>query len=74
MGTPSDIGLAYYNSIDINKVNPIIWLKRVWRSVNSITWIQVTIPAASAYGARGFPGLVPPNSALVFDLELITFN
>ncbi|CAM9328611.1 unnamed protein product [Sphacelaria rigidula] len=35
---------------------------------------KVTIPAASAYGARGFPGLVPPNSALVFDLELITFN
>ncbi|CAM9789540.1 unnamed protein product [Ectocarpus fasciculatus] len=35
---------------------------------------KVTIPAAAAYGARGFPGLVPPHSALVFDLELITFN
>ena len=25
-------------------------------------------------GERGFPGLIPRNSALVFDLELITFN
>lgn len=25
-------------------------------------------------GERGFPGLIPSNSDLVFDLELITFN
>ena len=35
---------------------------------------KISIPAALAYGERGFPGLVPPNSELVFDLELITFN
>ncbi|CAM9881744.1 unnamed protein product [Ascophyllum nodosum] len=35
---------------------------------------KVTIPAALAYGERGFPGLVPPNSALVFDLELVSFS
>ncbi|CAM9750399.1 unnamed protein product [Choristocarpus tenellus] len=34
---------------------------------------KVTIPPGSAYGARGFPGLVPPSSTLIFDLELITF-
>ena len=28
------------------------------------------IPAGRAYGQRGFPGLVPPDSALVFDVEL----
>ena len=35
---------------------------------------KISIPTALAYGERGFPGLVPPNSELVFDLELITFN
>ncbi|GMI32681.1 hypothetical protein TeGR_g2054 [Tetraparma gracilis] len=35
---------------------------------------KITIPAAKAYADRGFPGLVPANTDLVFDLELITFN
>ena len=35
---------------------------------------KISIPSDKAYGSRGFPGLVPPNSALVFDLELITFS
>ncbi|KAJ1451636.1 hypothetical protein M885DRAFT_529227 [Pelagophyceae sp. CCMP2097] len=35
---------------------------------------KITIPSQLAYGERGFPGLVPRNSGLVFDLELITFN
>lgn len=35
---------------------------------------KIVIPPDMAYGERGFPGLIPRNSALVFDLELITFN
>jgi FKBP-type peptidyl-prolyl cis-trans isomerase len=35
---------------------------------------QITIPASKAYSSRGFPGLVPPNTDLFFDIELITFN
>ena len=35
---------------------------------------KIMIPAQHAYGDRGFPGLIPPNSELVFDLELITFQ
>ena len=35
---------------------------------------KISIPSSKAYGDRGFPGLVPKKTNLVFDLELITFS
>jgi len=32
---------------------------------------RLTCPAATAYGARGVPGVIPPNTELTFEVELL---
>ncbi len=35
---------------------------------------KLTCPAATGYGARGIPGLIPANSVLTFEVELLAIE
>jgi FKBP-type peptidyl-prolyl cis-trans isomerase FkpA len=35
---------------------------------------RLACPAHTAYGARGIPGAVPPNSVLMFEVELLAIE
>ena len=49
------------------------WIEALQLMPVGSTW-KLYIPTNLAYGARGIPGVIPPNAPLIFTVELLQIN
>jgi len=53
----------------VGQMNPA-W-NEILQIVNPGTRLKIIVPSRLAYGERGFPGYVPPNTVIAFDITTI---
>lgn len=67
--------LLFINSYSYSNI--LHFLKGLDRGVSQLSIgerAKITIPSKLAYDKHGFPGLIPPNEDLVFDILLLGFT
>lgn len=74
---PNNKGAQFDSSVERGDLETLIGVGRVikgWdegiQTMSLGEKATLTISSDFAYGARGFPGIIPPNSTLIFDVEL----
>jgi FKBP-type peptidyl-prolyl cis-trans isomerase len=60
--------------LKITPDNLIPGLKEVVQIMQKGSVWRIYVPSALAYGEKGVPGIIPPFSALVFDIELLNIK
>jgi len=73
-------GKVFDSSVDkgtpmTHPVNGFIagWIEALQMMSVGSKW-KLFIHPSLAYGERGYPGLIPPNAALIFEVELLAIN
>ena len=67
-----DRGVPYTTQIGVGKV--IRGWDEAFMQLSLGQRARLTISSDWAYGATGYPGAIPPNAQLIFDVELIAIN
>jgi len=73
-GTLFEDTYAKNTPLKITPENLIPGLKEVIQIMQKGSVWRIYIPSALAYGEKGVPGIIPPFSALVFDIELLNIK
>lgn len=71
-GTKFDGNLGTFEGFDLDVYNASViqgW-KEMLKLMHEGMKVRVIIPGELGYGSRGYPGVIPPNATLIFDMYM----